>query len=243
VGRLGPGDGHAAGEPSSGPVPASWRRRPAVPVVRGRSAYPAVRARVVTASLVMLATVTGCQMAGGIGERHMPDANRNDGESYTICLHLTAPGGDASRAFTDADIVLNGVRAPMTRAVATPDKVEFVYSARTAELLGKIPSYHFEYSAGWRRRNVHRPAQSVSKPVTATPDTLYDSIDQIGLDPPIVRAQMGQAHTHRQFEATLYDGDGNEVGTLRPYHICGGGWYVAYRDEARRTTVYKRRGP
>jgi hypothetical protein len=89
------------------------------------------------ASIFILMSLAGCNIASGIGERHMPDANHNDGENYTICLQLTAPGGNASRAFTEAYIVLEGVRARMTKTVDTKDKVEFVYIARTADLEGR----------------------------------------------------------------------------------------------------------
>ena len=195
----------------------------------------------IIASLFILVSLAGC-IAGGIGERHMPEGNNNDGEHYTICLELTAPGGNASRAFTEAYIVLDGIRARMTKKVDTQDKVEFVYIANTADLVGKIPTYHFEYSTARGRLNIHTPAKSISKPVSAKPDILYDSIDQIEFDPPIVRAEMGQAHTYKQFQATLYDKDNNEVGQIIPYYFCGGGgWYISYSDSGRHTTVYKRR--
>lgn len=217
----------------------------------------------IIAGIFILMSLAGCNIAGGIGERHMPGANHNDGENYTICLQLTAPGGNASRAFTEAYIVLEGVRARMTKTVDTKDKVEFVYIARTADLVGKIPKYHFEYSGGELDRfmnkvdyftersrrssttptgyRIHKPAESISKPVSAEPDILYDSIDQIEFDLPIVRAEMGQAHTYKQFQATLYDKENNAVGQIIPYHVCGGGWYISYSDSGRPTTVYKRR--
>lgn len=217
----------------------------------------------IIASVFILVSLAGCNIAGGIGERHIPDGNHNDGENYTICLQLTAPGGNASKAFTEAYIVLDGVRASMSKTVDTKDKVEFVYIAKTADLVGKVPKYHFEYSGGAMDRfmnkvdyftvssrrssttrtgyRIHTPAESISKPVSAEPDILYGSIDQIKFDPPIVRAEMGEAYTYKQFQATLYDKEGNEVGTLRPYYIGGGGWYISYRDSSRPITVYKRR--
>jgi hypothetical protein len=195
----------------------------------------------ISAFAAVLGLLAGCNIAGGIGERHMPDANYNDGENYAICLQLTAPGGNASKAFTEAHIMLDGVRAGMTKTVDTKDKVEFVYMAKTADLVGKIPKYHFEYSTARGRLNIHTPAESISKPVSAEPDTLYDSIDQIKFDPPIVRFEMGEPYTYKQFQATLYDKEGNEAGEIKPYYLCGGGWYISYRDSSRPITVYKRR--
>jgi hypothetical protein len=187
-------------------------------------------------------SLAGCNVAGGIGERHMPGANYNDGDNYTICLELSAPGGDASKAFREAYIVLDGIRARMTRTVGTQDKVDFIYKAETADLIGRVPKYHFEYPTARGRTNIHTPAESVSKPVSAKPDILYDSIDQITFEPPIVRAEMGRAHTHKQFQATLYDKYNNEVGELIPYYFCdGGGWYVSYSDSGRPSAFYKRR--
>lgn len=233
------------------------------------------------ASLFILVSLTGCNIAGGIGGQHIPDDNYNDGVNYTICLKLTAPGGNASKAFTEAYIVLDGVRARMTKTVDTKDKVEFVYVAKTADLVGKIPKYHFEYSGGkldrfmnrgdrvefareklarsikdWmdnsttpsRRSSItpegyriHTPTESVSKPVSAEPDIVYDSIEQIKFDPPIVRAEMGKAHTYKQFQATLYDKDNHVVGELIPYYVGSGGWYISYSDSSKPITVYKRR--
>jgi hypothetical protein len=217
----------------------------------------------ILASLFSLVSLAGCNIAGGVGERHIPDANHNDGVNYTICLQLTAPGGNASKSFTEDYIVLDGVRAQMTKTVDTKDKVEFVYVAKTADLIGKIPKYHFEYSGGKMDRfmskkdysstpsrrssttpagyRIHTPAESISKLISAEPDMLYDSIDQIKFDPPIVRAEMGKAHTSKQFQATLYDKDNNEIGTLYPYYVGGGGWYISYHDSSRRITVFKRR--
>lgn len=219
-------------------------------------------------ALLPLMALAGC-IAGGSGIWHMPDANYNDGENYVICFQLTAPGGNASKAFTDAYIVLEGVRAQMTRTHDSKYKVEFEYRAKTADLVGKIPEYHFEYSGGaldrfmnWTRRTdrrnsilnpsarseitsdgyrVFQPTESVSKPVSAVPDAVYDSIDQIKFDPPITRYEMGAPYTCRQFDATLYDKENNVVGQLKPYSLGNGGWYISYSDDNRPITVFKRR--
>ena len=114
--------------------------------------------------IILFFNVFGGCIAGGIGQYHNPSEKALVGGGYKISMELSAPGGNAKKGFTAAQIVLpNQSPRNMNRSAATKETAVFVAEIPVAELPVGAFSYHFVYQAGGKE-HVFRPAHNL--PVT-----------------------------------------------------------------------------
>ena len=113
-----------------------------------------------TFTIIMMCILTGC-FAGGIGQYHDPTQNVLEDDSYMISLELFAPGGNANRAFTAAQIIIaNHNPRDMERASADRKKALFITKIPVSELPVGEFTYYFVYQSD-RERYEFRPTNNL----------------------------------------------------------------------------------
>lgn len=113
--------------------------------------------------IILLGVLSGC-IAGGISQYHDPTKNVLADGVYRISMELSAPGGNAKKAFTAAQIVVTDHQPrQMKRASANKEEVIFVVEIPIEELPVGAFSYYFVYQSDGKRHEF-RPTHNL--PVT-----------------------------------------------------------------------------